>query len=95
MPPLRPNQALPSTELGSLAALRVLSLDRNELEDLPRSIGLLTSLEVLSLPDNRLKVLPDTMSELRRLRRHLQRSAPRVLSVGEEDDHLIRLSAAL
>ncbi|XP_036710306.1 E3 ubiquitin-protein ligase LRSAM1 isoform X2 [Balaenoptera musculus] len=57
-----------SCSLLSLATIKVLNVERNQLTYLPRSIGNLIQLQTLNVKDNRLKELPDTLGELRSLR---------------------------
>ena len=54
--------------IGSLRALRVLSLDVNLLESLPESIGSLQALETLHLCRNSLTSLPESFSSLQALK---------------------------
>jgi Leucine-rich repeat (LRR) protein len=55
-------QVLPN--LGLLQGLSVLSLSRNQIENLPESIGLLGSLKSLRLSENRIKNLPASIGLL-------------------------------
>ncbi|CAH6788936.1 Lrsam1 [Phodopus roborovskii] len=57
-----------SCSLLSLATIKVLNVERNQLTHLPHSIGNLLQLQTLNVKDNKLKELPDTLGELRSLR---------------------------
>jgi Leucine-rich repeat (LRR) protein len=54
--------------IGKLANLVYLGLNRNKIEELPVSIGDLEKLEVLEMWDNELYTIPDEISNLRNLK---------------------------
>ena len=56
-------------ELGQLASLVELHLDRNQLEELP-PLGGLVQLEVLDVSGNPLRALPASLGQLTQLGRH-------------------------